>query len=67
MSEKNQPTETSSVDKMAPYRFLMEPGVHSLKELKQFREDFPDCSSSLLVHTFARIVYEKHGVRILGF
>lgn len=67
MSEKNLHSEKRDVDKMTPYRFLMDPGVHSLEELKQFREDFPDCSSALLVHTFARIVYEKHGVRILGF
>jgi hypothetical protein len=40
-------------ESLAPYLYLQNPGVNSFEEL--------------IVRTFARLVYEKHGVRILGF
>ena len=54
-------------DKMAPYLYLQSPGVNSFEEFDEFKKRFPDCKDTLIVWTFARLVYEKHGVRILGF
>lgn len=56
-----------SENKIAAYLFLRDPGVNSFEELEQFKLDFPDVSSSIIVWTFARLFYEKHGVRIFGF
>ena len=54
-------------DKLAPYLYLEDPGVNSFEELEEFKEKFPDCKDTLIVWTFARLVHEKHGVRILGY
>lgn len=54
-------------DNTAAYRFLQEHGVHSFEELEQFKKDFPECKYWLITKIFSRLVYEKHGVRVLDF
>lgn len=60
-------TNLESNDKLAPYLYLENPGVGSFEELEVFKKKFPDCKEMLIVWTLARLVYEKHGVRIFGF
>lgn len=60
-------TSLEDDEKIAPYLYLQNPGVHSFEELEVFKSKFPDCKYTLIVAIFARLVYEKHGVRILGF
>ncbi len=56
-----------SDDKLAAYRFFIDPGVNSFEELAKFKVDFPDCSDTLIIATFARLAYEKDGRRFFGF
>lgn len=44
----NQPSDnTETDDKMAPYRYLQDPGVHSFEELDEFKDEVP----RLQIHT----------------
>jgi len=63
----DQNFESSEEERIAPYLYLRDPGVHTFEEFEQFKKKFPDCSAELIVWTYARLVYEKRGVRILGY
>lgn len=54
-------------DTLAPYLYFQKQGVNSFEDLEQFKKDFPDCHGTLIVVVFRRLVYQNHGVRVLGF
>ena len=62
--EPIRPAESD--DNIQAYLYLQNPGVNSFEEFEGFKNKFPNGKDTLIVWTFARLVYEKHGVRILG-
>ena len=54
-------------ERLAPYLYIRENGISSFEELDEFKEKFPDCSDSLIMATWARLMKEQPGVSFFGF
>lgn len=60
-------TQEELDERLAPYLYIRDHGISSFEELDEFKEKFPDCSDSLIIATWARLMKEKHGVSFFGF
>jgi hypothetical protein len=59
-------TDEEIAKEIEPYLYVRDPGVHSFEEFREFTRKFPDCSDSLILAVYDRILREKGGVSLLG-